>query len=149
MDMVSTYFPRSGEFIKWIAMEEIWTNAAPWLSHLLSRSRSPTATSTCRGAQHWQEHIQEVKALANPPAGVRLACEGVCIMLLVCSWMLGNCDMRPNNWLLQCICTMSGHEMPCFCLHWPSSSYIDNTCFGILTLCQGSTMHAIWWCWIR
>lgn len=27
-----------------------------------------------------KEHIQEVKALANPPAGVRLACEGVCIM---------------------------------------------------------------------
>ncbi|CAJ1352426.1 unnamed protein product, partial [Effrenium voratum] len=27
-----------------------------------------------------KEHIQEVKALPNPPAGVRLACEGVCIM---------------------------------------------------------------------
>eukprot|EP00933_Yihiella_yeosuensis_P041142 TRINITY_DN35573_c0_g1_i1.p1 TRINITY_DN35573_c0_g1~~TRINITY_DN35573_c0_g1_i1.p1 ORF type:complete len:1671 (-),score=457.77 TRINITY_DN35573_c0_g1_i1:233-5206(-) len=27
-----------------------------------------------------KEHIQEVKALANPPAGVRLACEAVCIM---------------------------------------------------------------------
>merc|ERR1719191_2056853 len=26
------------------------------------------------------DHIREVKALANPPAGVRLACEGVCIM---------------------------------------------------------------------
>merc|ERR1719375_1637767 len=26
------------------------------------------------------EHIREVKALANPPAGVRLAMEGVCIM---------------------------------------------------------------------
>lgn len=40
-----------------------------------------------------QEHIQEVKALANPPAGVRLACEGVCIMLLGqretrCGWLL-------------------------------------------------------------
>merc|ERR1719191_594278 len=27
-----------------------------------------------------KSHIQEVKALANPPGGVRLACEGVCIM---------------------------------------------------------------------
>jgi len=27
-----------------------------------------------------KEHIQEVKALPNPPSGVRLACEGVCIM---------------------------------------------------------------------
>eukprot|EP00930_Biecheleria_cincta_P014239 TRINITY_DN1233_c0_g1_i1.p1 TRINITY_DN1233_c0_g1~~TRINITY_DN1233_c0_g1_i1.p1 ORF type:complete len:4262 (-),score=887.85 TRINITY_DN1233_c0_g1_i1:333-13118(-) len=27
-----------------------------------------------------KEHIQEVKALANPPGGVRLACEAVCIM---------------------------------------------------------------------
>ncbi|CAK9050575.1 Dynein axonemal heavy chain 1 (Axonemal beta dynein heavy chain 1) (Ciliary dynein heavy chain 1) (Heat shock regulated protein 1) (HSRF-1) (hDHC7) [Durusdinium trenchii] len=27
-----------------------------------------------------KEHIQEVKALGNPPAGVRLACEAVCIM---------------------------------------------------------------------
>merc|ERR1719238_2121116 len=26
------------------------------------------------------DHIREVKALANPPAGVRLAMEGVCIM---------------------------------------------------------------------
>ena len=42
-------------------------------------------------ASHRQEHIQEVKALANPPAGVRLACEGVCIMFhgLGMGWVLG------------------------------------------------------------
>ena len=34
----------------------------------------------------FQEHIQEVKALPNPPSGVRLACEGVCIMFLG-GWM--------------------------------------------------------------
>ena len=43
-------------------------------------SRIPVVPDMLPNTSRLEEHIQEVKALANPPAGVRLACEGVCIM---------------------------------------------------------------------
>eukprot|EP00913_Durusdinium_trenchii_P034419 g32200.t1 len=42
--------------------------------------RAPWSLRGRSGTRLTAEHIQEVKALGNPPAGVRLACEAVCIM---------------------------------------------------------------------